>query len=84
MTRALLFYPPQLCLEEAVRIWSFSHLSNFPLAAFRLATDLRRRNYDIDFVDALNVYENTEAAMSTALSETRIDRYATCGNFAEG
>ena len=81
--RALLFYPPQLCLEEAVRIWSFSHLSNFPLAAFRLATHLRRRGYDIDFIDALNVYDNSEAAIDGALSEDRIDRHAPCGNFAE-
>jgi radical SAM superfamily enzyme YgiQ (UPF0313 family) len=83
MKRALLFYPPQNCLEQAVRLWTFSHLSNFPLAAFRMATRFRRAGFDVDFVDALNVHENDERSMQGVFNETRLVRQAPCGNFSQ-
>lgn len=82
MRRVLLLSPPQHCLEETVRIWTFSYAANFPLSLLRLSTWLKSTGAEVEVLDAFNVHPNVPASLSEVLSSGRVVRHAPCGNFA--
>lgn len=79
--RALLLYPPQHCLIDPFRIWTFDYAANFPLGLLRLSTFLKLKGYEIDYLDAFNVFENTEDTFQRIFTDENIVRNARCGNF---
>jgi radical SAM superfamily enzyme YgiQ (UPF0313 family) len=81
MKRALLFYPPQLCLEQSLLNFSLSFATNFPMALVRLSTHLKGKGYQVDFLDAFNVSPNTIESLAEMLADDRMVRQAPCGNF---
>ncbi len=78
--QALLIYPPQHCLAQAMRIWSFDYATHFPLGLLRLSTWLKARGYKVDYLDAFNVHQNTEAGFKEAFSASRLIREAPWGS----
>lgn len=82
--QALLIYPPQHCLPDAMRIWSFDYAAHFPIGLLRLSTWLKARGFSVDFLDAFNVHPNTGAGFNEVFSPSRIVRQAPLGSQLRG
>ena len=81
--KALLLYPPQHCTKGYFENWLNGYSGNFPMGLLKISTFLKSQDYEIDFIDAFNVFDYENKEYQRFFVEQNIVRHARYGNFEQ-
>lgn len=80
--KALVVVPPLDLTAMGLRDFTPDYITDFPLSALKLLSHYRGQGFDVGYLDGLNTWERRSGNTRDLLKESRIERHAECGNYA--